>query len=213
MHDSDKESVQREREQKDKPRPEEKRTIYPIPGAFRRPKPSDPVARGKAVKPPKPGRWKESINRFLDVREKERQHERPKDECGRDRRKQEMPRPYLDATSNFAPQISALPVGQAGQVSFTVWNDGSYPAWTCYVDVYEGPGGYTNPLSAYKLRGRSIISLHPGERREISLPWLREQTTGRIVGIVYDPLLDPKDFLVVEQFNRHITSVHYMNLE
>jgi hypothetical protein len=124
-----------------------------------------------------------------------------------------MPRPYIDATSNFGPQITALRVGEAGTVSFTIWNDGNYPAWTCYVEVYEGPGGYTSPLSAYSLRGRRIVTLHPGERKEVSLPWVREQRTGRIVGIVFDPLLDPVDFTVVEQMNRHITSVHYSDLD
>jgi hypothetical protein len=52
----------------------------------------------------------------------------------------------------------------------------------------------------------------PGERREVSLPWVRREHTARIVGIVFDPLLDPKDFTLVEQVNRHITSVHYSNL-
>ena len=78
-----------------------------------------------------------------------------------------------------------------GTIAFTVWNDGNFPAWSCYVEVYEGPGGYSSPLSAYELRGRAIVTLHPGERREVSLPWVRRQTTGRVVGIVHDPLLDP----------------------
>lgn len=98
-------------------------------------------------------------------------------------------------------------------MSFTVWNDGTYPSWTCYVEVYEGPRGFANPLSAYSLRGRSIITLQPGERREVMLPWVRERSTGRIVGLVFDPLLDPRDFEVVPQFNRHITSRSYQNME
>ena len=39
------------------------------------------------------------------------------------------------------------------------------------------------------------------------------QRTARIVGIVFDPLLDPIDFTLVEQHNRHITSVHYSDLD
>ena len=178
----------------------------------RKPEPN-PVAGGETIPMPKPGKWSRALEEWLDEREKEREQEREKDECGRDRRKQRMPRPYLDATSNFAPQITALRVGEPGTASFTVWNDGNCPAWTCYVEIYEGPGGYTSPLSAYALRGREIITLHPGERREVTLPWVRERKTGRIVGIVFDPMLDPRDLTVVEQMNRHITSVHYVNLE
>lgn len=190
-----------------------RRPSYPDPRAFKRRRPENPVAGGETVHPPRPGAWKKKLDQFLAEREKEREHERRKDECGRDQRKQGMPRPYLDATSNFAPQISALQVGEHGSVSFTIWNDGNFPAWTCYVDVYEGPGGYTSPISDYELRGRAIITLHPGEKREVSLPWMRQRKTGRIVGMVYDPLLDPRGFLVVEQSNRHITSVHYSNLD
>jgi hypothetical protein len=192
---------------------ERRRVTYPDPRQFERRPEQEPVAGGETVPVPKPGKWSRAIDEWVARREKERERDRKRDECGRDRRKVPMPRPYLDATSNFGPQITALRVGEAGSVSFTVWNDGNYPAWTCYVDLYEGPGGYTSPLAAYALRGRRIIALHPGERREVALPWVRQQTTGRIVGVVYDPLLDPRDFTVVEQVNRHITSVHYLNLE
>lgn len=162
---------------------------------------------------PKPGKWNKAIDAWLKRRDKEHEHERERDECGRDRRKVEMPRPWLDCTSNFGPQILAQSLNQPGMIAFTVWNDGNFPAWSCYVEVYEGPGGYSSPLSAYELRGRAIITLHPGERREVSVTWTRRRMTGRVVGIVHDPLLDPKDFAVVEQHNRHITSIHYTNLE
>lgn len=180
----------------------------------RRPKPDRPAEPPKQPPdPPKPGKWSKAIDEWIARREKEREHERERDECGRDRRKVEMPRPYLDCTSNFGPQILAQDLNEPATISFTVWNDGNFPAWSCYVEVYEGPTGYNSPLSDYELRGRAIITLHPGERREVSVPWVRRRTTGRIVGIVHDPLLDPKDFALVEQYNRHITSIHYLNLE
>jgi hypothetical protein len=94
-------------------------------------------------------------------------------------------------------------------VSLTVRNDGNAPSWTCYVELYEGPWGYIRPLGDYRLRGRAIVSLCPGERRDVLVPWVRRETAARIVGIVFDPLLDPKDFALVGQHNRHITSVHY----
>lgn len=188
------------------------RAAYPDRRVFEKRPDPDPVASEEPVAPPKPGKWSRAIGEWIEEREK-REEGREKDECGRDVRRPRRPRPYLDATSNFGPQITALTLGQAGSVSFTVWNEGNFPAWTCYVEVYEGPGGYTHPLSDYKLRGRRIITLHPGQQREVTLPWVRQLTTGRIVGVVYDPVLDPRDFAMVEQYNRHITSVHYTNLD
>jgi hypothetical protein len=170
-----------------------------------------PENTGKRHTSPESGKWSKELMAWLKQREAERQRER--DGFGRNNRKLRMPRPYLNSTSNFGPDIVSLKVGEPGTAAFTVWNEGNFPAWTCYVELYEGPGGYTHPLSDYTLRGREIITLHPGERRDVTLPWLREQRTGRIVGLVYDPLLDPIDFTMVEQYNRHITSVHYVDLE
>jgi hypothetical protein len=170
------------------------------------------VAAGEPIRPPKPGKWSAAIDEWLEKREDERDEGVEEDDCGRPQRRPRRPRPYVDATSNFGPQITALATGQPGLVTFTVWNDGNLPAWTCYVELYEGPGGYTSPLAAYALRGRRIITLHPGERRDVAVPWVRQQPTGRIVGLVFDPLLDGRDFALVEQVNRHITSVHYTGL-
>lgn len=201
----------RPKKRRRKPSGDQGHPSYPNRERFESEAPPDPVSGGDRVRPPEPGKWSKQIQKWLDRREHERDdHE--VDECGRPVRRRRKPRPWLDATSNFGPQITAFRVDEPGQVSFTVWNEGSFPAWTCYVELYEGPGGYTTPLSGYELRGRTIITLHPGERREVVVPWVRKQKTGRIVGVVYDPLLDPRDFTEVEQFNRHITSVHYTNL-
>lgn len=173
-----------------------------------------PKGGGTSFRPPRPGKWSEAIDEWVAEHEKDVERDRYEiDECGRRRKRPRRPRPYLDATSNFGPQIIALATGEAGTVRFTVWNDGNYPAWTCYVELYEGPGGYGHPLGDYELRGQRLVTLHPGERREVSVPWIRERQTGRVVGLVYDPLLDPRGFDVVEQSNRHITSVHFTNLD
>lgn len=159
---------------------------------------------GETYHPPQPGQWTEDIADWW----RQRQAEKPPHDPV-----VPMPRSWLDCTSNFGPQILAQTRNQPASVHFPVWNDGNFPSWTCYVQVWEGPGGYTHPLRDYQLRGQAIIALQPGERREVTVPWMRTLITGRIVGIVYDPLLDPIDFQVVEQYNRHITSIHYINLE
>ena|GEM_PF-2600107 len=124
----------------------------------------------------------------------------------------ELPRPWIKASSNFAPQINSQSINQPGEISYTVSNMGNFAAITCYTEVYEGPDGYSTPLSGYELRGRKVITLQPGEEREVSLPWVRTRQSGRIVGIAYDPVLDPKNWYLDQetpQYNRHVTSVHF----
>jgi len=124
----------------------------------------------------------------------------------------ELPRPWIKASSNFGPQINSQSINQPGEISYTVSNMGNFAAITCYTEVYEGPGGYSTPLSGYELRGRKVITLQPGEEREVSLPWVRTRQSGRIVGIAYDPVLDPKNWYLDQetpQYNRHVTSVHF----
>lgn len=177
--------------------------VFPDPGQFPGEDPDEGQVPGEPVHPPGPGEWRSDISAWW----KERQSQKPPDEG-----KVPMPRPFLDCTSNFGPQFVPLAVDEPGTLTFPVWNDGNFPSISCYVQVYEGPGGYSHPLSDYELRGQAIITLNPGERREVALPWVRHRTTGRVVGICFDPLLDPIDFTVVEQVNRHITSIHYTNL-
>jgi hypothetical protein len=196
----------------------EQEARYPDRGLFERPTEGEPERDppkepGRPVRPPKPGKWSEAIKAWIAEHEREDEDDYEIDANGKKHRRPRRPRPYLDATSSFGPQISALAVGEPGTVSMTVSNDGNCPAWTCYVEVYEGPGGYTHPLSEYEMRGQQIVTLHPGEKRVISLPWVRQGRTGRVVGLVYDPLLDARGFAVVEQYNRHITSIHFTNLD
>lgn len=186
------------------PGEEDQEPGYPDPG--QNPEPGDDVGEipGETYHPPQPGEWSEGINEWWRQRQQEHPHPTPS---------VQIPYSYLDCTSNFGPQILAQQRNVPGTVYFTVWNDGNFAAWTCYVQVWEGPGGYSHPLSDYMLRGQAIMTLQASERREVTLPWLRTLKTGRIVGICYDPLRDPIDFTLVEQYNRHITSIHYTNLE
>jgi hypothetical protein len=168
------------------------------------PKPDRPTVPDEPVPPPEPGEWTEAIDRWV----RDREQKRPENPDERERR----PRAYLDISATFAPQISAFQVGERGTVTVTVWNDGNVPSWACYVEVYEGFGGFNVPLSDHRLRGRDIGTLHPGQRRNVTLTWLREAPTGRIVAIVFDPIRDPTGFTLVPQTDRHIASASYVNL-
>ena len=170
----------------------------PDPSLWRLPSPERVPER--PIQPPPPGQWSHDLRLRLGTR----RNTQPR---------LELPRPYLNCSSNFWPQIVGLGLEEPSLVFFPVWNEGNFAALTCYVELYEGPSGYSSALSAYALRGRKIITLQAGERRDVRLTWERRLPTGRIVGICYDPLLDPKDFLFVEQHNRHITSIHYVSQE
>lgn len=178
--------------------------VFPDPRQFPGEIPDNPVNPGKSIPPPAPGKWRDEINEWWRDRKQKR-----REDGTLHIPKRPIPKPYLDCSSKFGPQLRDLAINEVSSMSFQVWNDGNFPAWTCYVELYEGPAGYNSPLSAYELRGRKIISLRPGERMDVSVPWVRKKESARVFGIVFDPLLDPKDFQLVEQRNRHITSIHY----
>lgn len=178
--------------------------IYPDPRQYPDVPADDPVHPGPHIDPPPPGQWQDDIRTWWAERKRQRAEDgtlhipvKP------------IPKPYLDCTSNFGPQLNAMGLNEPGFMTFEVWNDGNFPSWTCYAELYEGPFGYNDPLSNYEFRGRTVLTLRPGERVNVAVPWIRKRTSARVVGIVFDPLLDPKDFALVEQRNRHITSIHY----
>lgn len=161
--------------------------------------------------PPEPGEWSELIRNWWQERQDAR--EPPPDDAP------PMPRPYLEITGDMT-QIHAFGLDEPGTITLTVWNDGNFPAWACCVEVYEGPGGFGSPLSAYELRGGTTITLQPGQRRDVMVPWVRRRPLGsntRVVAICYDPLLDPiTDSVTVghpgidrHPVHRHIVSGHY----
>lgn len=169
--------------------------VYPDPRQYPDVLPHDPVNTGKRFFPPGPGAWKENIQDYWRELQERKGPDAPR-----------IPRlrPYLECSNNFFPKFFQLAVGEAGELSLTVTNNGDFTSWTCYVELYTGPG-LGRALSLHELHGRKIVTLQHGESREIALPFVRFPGEGRIVGVCYDPVLDPKDFTVVEQPNRHIT--------
>ena len=139
------------------------RPVYPDPRQDPDLPPDDPVSTGGNIPPPPPGNWKGDIATWWADRKQKR-----KDDGTLHEPKRPIPKPFLDCTSHFGPQISALALNQPGQVSFTVWNDGNAPAWTCYAELYEGPGGYSHPLGP-RLRLQDVGGNHP--RRHRRQPW------------------------------------------
>jgi hypothetical protein len=141
--------------------------------------------------------WKEEIAEWWERRKLERRAE----ESGQDEIPVPRPYPYLNCTSDYhRPDAQFVIPPGGGTLKLTVWNEGNFPAWTCYVEVREGSG----PLSDFELRGQTIITLQPGERRDVMLQVVPEQVGAHLVGVCYDPLLDPMDF--GDPSSRHITA-------
>ncbi len=129
----------------------------------------------------------------------------------------ELPKPYLklDYTWNSIKQLTNSPSwppspNQPIELSFDVSNMGTFPAITCYIDILEGPPLENQaPLSDYELRARKIFTLQPGERHEnmkFNNIYLKNQS-GLLLGIIYDPLLDPKGWNIngpISWDNRHL---------
>jgi hypothetical protein len=104
--------------------------------------------------------------------------------------------PYLECSSvYFRPrflrrggwvgQIVTRPPGISWSPKITVWNSGTFPTWACHVEVRENPGDI--------LKAQTVITLQPGESRDVILPVTTGQEGTSLLGICYDPLLDPYD--------------------
>jgi hypothetical protein len=182
----------------------------------------------KKYAPPKPGQWQNEIRTWLEKTKKKRQEDLRKPK-GDEERRIPMPYPYIvfgkrpylslpDAVALGLPlsardALDQLHRNQPGIIAFSIRNIGNVPSWTCYIEVYDGPAGFDKPLSDYELRDRRIISLQPHEGQLIMLSWVRRYSTGQMVLVFYDPLLDPRGFSVIEQYNRHIKVFAYYNLD
>jgi hypothetical protein len=104
--------------------------------------------------------------------------------------------PYLECSSVYARPVFSIPGGWkflmmpvqpevSWSPTITVWNSGTFPTWACHVEVRENPGDI--------LKAQTIITLQPGESRDVILPVTTGQDDTSLLGICYDPLFDPYD--------------------
>jgi hypothetical protein len=153
------------------------------------------------VSPPEPGKWKELIDEYIKTHPVDFHYDPDKGFVA----------PRLKCRSNFGPEISDIGVGESRTVTVRVTNKGNGISFSTYVEVYEGPGGYTHPLRDYRLCDYKIITINPGQTVDVKLNWTRLLPRhGRVVGVCFDPFLDPRGFQLVGQYHDHITSIHYL---
>jgi hypothetical protein len=148
---------------------------------------------------PEPGEWKPVIDEYIEDHPLDYQYDPDKG----------FMTPRLECTSNFGPQIRNLGVGDAGQVTVRVTNTGNGISFNAHVEIYEGPGGYNHRLHDYRLCDHRTLTICPWQTVDVDLHWNRLLEKGRVVGVCFDPFMDPRGFTLVEQYNPHITSIHY----
>lgn len=153
------------------------------------------------VSTPEPGKWKESIYNYAKTHPVNFRYNPDKGFMA----------PRLECTSKFGPDamflVEYLSLGDSATVTVRVTNKGNGISFACYVEVYDGPGGLS--LEDYRLCDYKIITINPGQTVDVKLNWNNRLPRGRIVGVCFDPFLDPRGFHLVEQGNDHITYLLY----
>ena len=110
--------------------------------------------------------------------------------------------PYLSVTR--APIGSGPPE----TVSCLVKNDGLAPATSCYVQFFVGPWDWFGPLAAWELCEQRITTVQAAQEKLVTVPWPDVPEGRRIIAVVFEPMLDARDFETVAPMNRKISSVH-----
>ncbi|MBN2736287.1 MAG: twin-arginine translocation signal domain-containing protein [Spirochaetales bacterium] len=153
--------------------------------------------------------WKKNAANFWANRWRERKNQRKKEREAGKRPDVETPYPYLhcdirnSSKGHLANQFREIPLNQWRDVYFTVNNQGNAASWMCYVEMYETPfASYHLEYSQLRLVSRKIISVLPGQHKEVIMPWQSTRlTNGGMVARCYDPLFDP-GALTFEQYYR-----------
>ncbi len=153
--------------------------------------------------------WKKNNKSWWKSRQAWRERERQAAIDRGERADIALPEPYLEcgriASSRgwLGPQLKAMTFNQMSEVAFVVENKGNAPSWSCFVEVYEGPFAvYGLKFSEMQLNGRKIITLQPGEQKEVVLPFKpTREKNGSISIRCHDPIQDP-GIISFQQYDR-----------
>ena len=158
-----------------------------------------------------------------DHRRKSDPGKRPESFDGLDKRKREPERqhyPFLTIYIDFLQEEANIQNGEPVHVSVT--NNGNGTSYTPFVELIESTSfGLSadppNPELFHRRGYRMLSVLYPHQTTIVQVPWSRHFIHGRIVGICYDPLLDPRPKIPYRQgnqplFHQKITSYPWWNL-
>ena len=152
---------------------------------------------------------------------KDEAYKRPEPFDGVEKRQKEPERqhyPFLTIHIDFIGQSESIRNGDTIMVSVT--NNGNGTAYTPFVELIESTlsGLSVDPPdpSLFHRRGYLMLSaLYPHQTRTVKVHWSRKFDSGRIVGICFDPLLDPRPEVPyrpwnLPPFHKKITSIHWL---
>ena len=164
-------------------------------------------------------KWKEGIRGWWIKRQAARASQRKTEREEGKRPDVPTPQPFLfcgkqrSSRGWLGEQIIPLALNEKADVAFVVENRGNAATWTCYVEMYEGPFvAYHIPYTELRLTDRKIISVHPGEAKEVALQWQRTRSVYGSISIrCFDPVLDP-GLLTFEQYDRKNSGISWEKL-
>lgn len=125
--------------------------------------------------------------------------------------------PFLTIHIDFMGQMETIRNG--GNIIVSVTNNGNGTAYTSFVELIESShnGLFVDPSDPGLFHRRGYLMLpvlYPHQTRTVQVDWSRHFISGRIVGICYDPLLDPRPEVPYRPWNlplfhQKITSIHW----
>lgn len=154
-------------------------------------------------------KWKKESKKWWQHRKRQRAKEREEAINNGTRPDLEIPFPFLVCWREDGAHGSVA--NQFQNFEFNVWNtffvvisnQGNAPSWNCIVESYETPfSAYKKPFTSYTLNDRVMVSLMPGESREVELKFRVTREVGGLNVRCYDPFSDPS-LLIYEQYDRH----------
>lgn len=122
--------------------------------------------------------------------------------------------PRLVCTSISVSEARKHIAGYSAIASISVTNRGNGVSFSSYVEMYRKVAS----VSSYKLRDYRILTINPGQTVDVQLKLKRCWKEIIVVGVCFDPFLDPRGFQIEElnddihlnelvKHNDHITSI------
>ncbi len=118
---------------------------------------------------------------------------------------------YLHVTRTANTDTALAGLG-AKQVPVLVENLGNVAAYTCVIRALEArprdPIWEKIPLAEFKQGGQLVMTLQPGERATVLVPFTRTRASGTFVVLVSDPLTDPNELTIADMNHRRVLLVN-----
>ena len=135
---------------------------------------------------------------------------------GMERKDDEIAWPHLNFDLPGLGQLLSLShipnLDGSVSVPLVISNRGLAPSFNTFVEILDGPPELHPNLRDCILCDGTQVTIQPGETVNLELNWIRKRTTGSVIALCYDPLLDPLGFTSLEPGHHHLASRGYTQL-